>query len=292
MTTERNANPTTRQRSASYPRYNLEQVEKLARAAFEIGPRNCDQDRVAQALDYKNAQNGAFMGLRSSANQFGLITTRGQYLSVTDEWIRVFNEDNPEILRAARREAMRQPELYRKLIEEYAGRQFPTLEKLARELHLTPKYGILKDAAKAAAEVFIESARYAELFDSRGYLQVNDIEGEAADKSSNERQRDPGRASNRQPSQQTASELQTGQPVGSGYESVSIPQGLDRHEIRMRNGQKAYMFVPVPLPSGEKERLKKYIDLMLEEDPQDVSRRPGIPGGSATDIVPAPDDTA
>jgi hypothetical protein len=50
-----------------------------------------------------------------------------------------------------------------------------------------------------------------------------------------------------------------------GTENVIIPEGLDRIEVQLLNGKKAYLFVPVPLPFGEKERLKKYIDLILEE---------------------------
>jgi hypothetical protein len=277
--TENKSTAQTRQRSASYPRYNLQQVERFARVAFDIGPRHCDQDRVAQALNYKNAQNGAFIGFKASASQFGLITGRGQYLSVADEWIRVFNEEDPDLLRTARQEAMRQPELYRKLIEDFADRQFPSLEKLTRELHLNSKYGILKDASKAAAEIFVESANFASLLDTRGYLRFNGFEKEATDKSSDERQKESGREAtsyrsvNRTSSQQATSDLQNERSVVSGYENVLIPEELDRIEIRMRSGQRAYLFVPVPLPLGEKERLKKYIDLILEEETQTTSHR-------------------
>jgi hypothetical protein len=38
-------------------------------------------------------------------------------------------------------------------------------------------------------------------------------------------------------------------------------------EILLLNGMKAYFFLPQPLPYGERERLKRYIDLALEETP-------------------------
>lgn len=250
--TDINAKPAlqTRQRSASHPRYTLEQAERLARAVFSIGPRNCDQDIVARAVHYKSAKNGAFTSLRSSAVQFGFITKQGRHLSVTDAWIRIFNEGDPDALRAALREAMRRPDLYRNLIAAYAGRQIPSLERLAREIYMTPEYGILKKAANGAAKVFIDSVKYAGLLDEKGCLLINDSEDEAND----------NRASDGRPS---------GHAVGCEYEIVAIPRDLDRHEIRMRNGMKAYMFVPSPLPPGEKERLKEFIDLMLEGETQD-----------------------
>jgi hypothetical protein len=38
-------------------------------------------------------------------------------------------------------------------------------------------------------------------------------------------------------------------------------------EMLLLNGMKAHFFLPQPLPYGERERLKKYIDLVLEETP-------------------------
>ncbi|MEM8805289.1 MAG: hypothetical protein AAGF01_04590 [Cyanobacteria bacterium P01_G01_bin.38] len=47
--------------------------------------------------------------------------------------------------------------------------------------------------------------------------------------------------------------------------NVANLEELERYEITLVNGQKSFIYVPVPLPYGEKERLKKYIDLILEE---------------------------
>ena len=127
------APPNSRQRSAAHPRYTLQQVERLAQAAFEMGPRHCDQDKLASAVGYKNAQNGAFIGLRATAGQFGLVTVvESKYMSVTEEWIEVLNSEDPARLRLARQEAIRRPDLYRQLLEEYGERQLPGEEKLAR----------------------------------------------------------------------------------------------------------------------------------------------------------------
>ena len=46
-----------------------------------------------------------------------------------------------------------------------------------------------------------------------------------------------------------------------------IAEDLTLMEIVLLNGKNAYFFLPQPLPYGDRERLKKYIDLVLEETP-------------------------
>src|SRR5213080_2113604 len=52
----------------------------------------------------------------------------------------------------------------------------------------------------------------------------------------------------------------------SSIRSRPSSDGLDRIEVQLSGGRRAYLFVPVPLPTREKERLKKYIDQILEPD--------------------------
>jgi hypothetical protein len=242
-----------RVRSVPHPRYGLEQVEDLARRAFAIGARHCDQDAVAQAVHYKNSTNGAFKGIRAAASYFGLITYRDdKYLSVTEPWIEGFHSDDESVIRRLRAEAVQQPELYRQLIEEFSDRQLPSPEKLARQLYLTPKYGILKDAADTAARVFLESLRFAGLVDANNFLRL------ATETQAN--QISPAGPEVRPAS---AAAIPIGDVVPVGLPSTS-QEGLDRIEVQLAGGRRAYLFVPVPLPAREKDRLKKYIDLILE----------------------------
>jgi hypothetical protein len=265
--TKPNLTTVMRLRSASYPRYDLKQSEKLARAAFQMGPRHCDQDKVAQAVGYKNAQNGAFIGLKASANQFGFIVGQGRYLSVAENWINVFNSDDADEARIARISAMTQPELYKKVIEEYADRQLPASEKFARDLHLSQKYGILKDAAKMAAQVFVESANFAGIIDAKGFLRRPDavLATENTNPFKNSEVQEETEAQLDSPPKRPAQQFSHALTGKNKLPDES--EGLDRIEIRLRNGQKAYFFLPVPLPYGEKERLKQYLDLALEEGP-------------------------
>jgi len=274
----------SRQKSASYPGYTLRQAEELAKAAFDSGARNCDQDKVAQAAKY-SASGGAFKVLRSTAKQFGLIQVeKNGCLSVADEWIDVFHHsENLQLYKDARRKAMLRPKLYKQIIEEFSGRQLPSVEKLTRELHLNQKYGILKDAASTAARLFLESANYAGLLNEKGYLiDIIHAEQEAANENI-EADNDivnveEQNQNTRQTQREISKKLQPEQLIVQSDNSVETPpslEGLERHEISLVNGKKAYLYVPVPLPYGEKERLKKYLgfisDLILEEPPSSHS---------------------
>jgi hypothetical protein len=271
------ASPDKRQRSAPHPRYSLEDAERLARVAFDMGARHVLQENVARELNYSGVKNGAFKGLRASAKYFGLIDYSGDdYIEVTDRWIKVFHDEDRAEQRGARQEALLEPEIYRQLIETFANRQLPDAERLARELYLTPKYGILRDAAEGAASTFVDSAAYAEMLDERGFLRPPGWKEEGQHASG------PGSVISEVgpvgPEQgiggSDIEEQRRNQEKPSSSAPVtnfgSVPEqeldGLDRLEIKLRGGKRAYLFVPVPLPSGEKERLKKYIDLILEED--------------------------
>jgi len=131
-----------------------------------------DSDRVAQVAGYKNTVNGAFAALRASAIEFGLIKSSGGYISVSEPWIEAFNSDDLDQLKRVRQSATLQPRLYRQLFDVYKDRQLPSAEKLSRDLHLNQKYNVLKDAASSAAQVFLESVKYAELVDSKNFLKA------------------------------------------------------------------------------------------------------------------------
>ena len=59
------------------------------------------------------------------------------------------------------------------------------------------------------------------------------------------------------------------QPTAASFSlnDETIAEDLTRMEILLLNGKKAYLFLPQPLPYGERERLKKYVDLVLERAP-------------------------
>ena len=162
-----------RTRSKYYPRYGLKRAEEFARVAFDEGPWRVDQDNLAQKAKFSNAQNGAYKSLRATVAYFGMVTYENEgSLSVTQEWIDVFSSDDPDVTRRARVAAMRRPPLYQQLLDEFANRQLPPVEKLEQTLFLNTKYGSVKEAAEGAARAFLESAALAGMIDDRRFLRL------------------------------------------------------------------------------------------------------------------------
>jgi hypothetical protein len=263
-----------RVRSAPHPRYSLRQVEELARKALELGARNCDQDTVARAFSYKNSTNGSFKGLRAAGLYFGIIEYKDEhFLSVAEPWIEALHREDPEELRSLRQKAMLRPSLYKQLFEDFNERQLGTPEKLAQRLFLQPKFNILKDAADTAARTFLESASYAGLIDANGFLRMGGAKEDRGGDAGNAVTPvdSTGTPSTLTPPQKVMNPTPTpaqSQQIGGG--AFAAPEGLDRIEVLLRSGKRAYLFVPVPLPRREKERLKQYIDLILEDDPEEM----------------------
>lgn len=257
----------TRGRSTSYPRYTISQAEAMTRKVFDLGPRHCDQEQIAQALNYSNAYNGAYVAMRSTAAQFGMIQYEKGYVSVSEEWINAINSENDDLILFLRQKAMNAPELYSKLIEEYRNKQLPTLERLARELYINTRYGILKDAATNAAKVFLESADDARIIDAKRYIQLQSQREEIIQLNPENQNLDEklplGFHDNNRGVSLEYSSSQRSYPVNH---SIPLSVELDRMEIQLNRGRKAYLFLPVPLTSSEKNRLKTYIDLVLEDD--------------------------
>lgn len=285
----------SRKRSVSYPRFTLEEAEKFALVVFKEGPYRTDPERVAVAADYKGAKNGSFQSLRSTAVNFGLVRTEGGTISVTDQWIEVFNEEDPELHRQARLEAMYAPDLYQQIIADYSDRQLPTQARLERDLYLNAKYGIIKEAAPTAAQVFIQSAKYAGLIDAKGYIQGS---GSAPVPVVNDRERDANpsvRTKVEPPIRQAAYVNIPPQPAANATaaDPFVTPEGLDRIDIRLSNGVRAYLLVPQPLPYGEKARIKLWVDNLLEEKAPSTNTQTTEPAVSTTErlvVEPALED--
>lgn len=270
-----------RQRSAPHPRYNLQKAEALAKIIFDQGARHCDPDRIARAVGYKNSRSGPFKGLKAASSYFGLVDSgRKGSLSLTQLWIDTFHHaEDLTRLKKARRDAMDTPDIYKQLLEEYKDRQLPDVDKLERELYLNQKYQILKDAAPLAAQTFLESASYAGLIDSRGFLQLSDdppqnLAKSNAEEENGKSQQEISESLQSEPELEEYLETQLGtSKLRNPSSSIDLPHNhdeLDRIEIKLRGGKKAFIHVPSPLTREDKDRLKAHIDLVLEPEEEDA----------------------
>ena len=259
-----------RKRSARYPRYGLKEAEKLAVVAFKLGPRNVAQDRLAKEIGYSRMENGVYRAKRASAGYFGLVEAAGaDYLSVSEGWIRALHSENENDLRVARQNAVQKPSLYKQLFEAYGNKMLPSKERLERELQINEHYGIKKDAIREAVDVFLRSVEYAGLVDDNKFLRLGDVVTAApsteADEENKESDKDDVEAKIDEDDSSSTSALAQEQNQG---DNQIIDEDSDRIEIRLPRGRKAYLLIPAPgiLSKADKERMKGYIDLILEED--------------------------
>lgn len=145
-----------RLRSPAYPSSSLTEVVEDLRSLWRIEGRNETLQQVAvAALGYRGLSGAAKQAL-ATLRQFGLIDRReGGRVRVSDLGTRLmsFTADSPEYARALE-EALRQPELFRFLLDSYPER-LPSDQTLAAELILTR--GFAPDTATKAVRVFRES---------------------------------------------------------------------------------------------------------------------------------------
>jgi len=194
-----------------------------------------------------------------------MVIADSQTISLTEEWINVFLHDDRQQLGLAREKAMNQPELYKQLIEDFGNRQLPLLEKLAQQLHINPKYNILKDAAMVAAKTFYESASYALMLDNLGFLKTRNNTVPSVEQSD-----DKSKEPNNNPVQEPIREVNAGQVEQVMANSPAPPPPPNQADIVMQpiqleNDLMMYIYGPRRLLPKDKERIKQYIDLWLEE---------------------------
>lgn len=258
-----------RKRSARYPRHSLKEAEKLAVVAFRFGPRHVAQDRLAKEIGYSRVENGGYRAKRASAGYFGLVEAAGaDYLSVSEEWIQALHSENENDRQVARQNAVQKPSLYKQLFEAYGDKMLPSKERLETELKIHEHYGIKQDAIQEAVDVFLRSVEYAGLVDDNNFLRLGDsVTAETLAEDLDEVEADKDEVEDKTDEDGSSGDS-TRAPEQNQVDNQIIDEDLDRIEVRLQRGRKAYLLIPAPgiLSTADKERMKGYIDLILEED--------------------------
>jgi hypothetical protein len=160
----------TKLRSRAYPAVSLpEAVELLRRLAAAADFGRQDRERVYAALGHAGGKNGVAARKLSALGQFGLLAQNGGLYSATPLGDRLLEERDLQRLRALLREACRNPVLFQEIFVRYepVGRvPWP----LARALRLD--HGIQENAQDEVAQIFMASARHAEILDGDGQFRL------------------------------------------------------------------------------------------------------------------------
>jgi hypothetical protein len=158
-----------RHRSARYPGRTLSEAIELARKLVDQGLDGLSAPALASALGYSNIKTNTFSSLLSSARQFGLIDLRDDCYHLTALGRAIPYPVDSAHAAMLHREALLQPGLYAELASRFADRKLPELEVIANLLY--NHHQITAAAKRTAAEVFLESARFAQTIDPDGVFR-------------------------------------------------------------------------------------------------------------------------
>jgi hypothetical protein len=114
---------------------------------------------IAGALGYKNLRTNTFSAAVSSARQFGFLAADGDALVLTKAARALLHPETPADVPRLLRRALVEPPLYASLAGRFAEKRVPEAAILANVLQRQDQ--ITASAKLAAAEAFLESARFA-----------------------------------------------------------------------------------------------------------------------------------
>ena len=148
-----------RERSTRYPGVTLAEGLKLCESVEELGVDGLPAPDIASALGYKNIKTNTFSARLSAARQFGLLTLTGDGYALTPLAREILHPVDPAELPRLYRQALIKPPLYADLAERLGGKKVPEASILGNVLY--HNHQIIASAKQAAAEAFLESARFA-----------------------------------------------------------------------------------------------------------------------------------
>ncbi|WP_152052962.1 hypothetical protein [Tautonia marina] len=158
-----------RERSARYPGAPLSEAIELARFVDDQGLDGTSAEAIAASLGFESIKTRTFSTRLSAARQFGLLTLEGSGYRLSPLSRAILHPVDPADLPRLYREALKTPPLYADLLVRLADRRMPDPERLANLLYHS--YQITASAKLAAAESFVESARFAGALGDDGILR-------------------------------------------------------------------------------------------------------------------------
>ena len=165
-----------RERSTRYPGVNLVESLKLCESIEDLGVDGLSASEIASALGYKNIKTNTFSARLSGARQFGLLTLTGDGYGLTPLAKSILHPVDPADLPRLHRQALIKPPLYADLVERLGGKKVPDASILGNVLY--HHHQIIATAKQAAAEAFLESARFAGALGPDGIFLPNGPAGD------------------------------------------------------------------------------------------------------------------
>ena len=167
-----------------YPYFGLAHAIAIVEAVRRAGGKDALSADVMREMSIALKTDRKWSYGVPTAALFGLIERVGRgdsgRIKITELGLRVVLPGTPEEAAAAKISAFKQPDLYVKLLERFAGFPIPSKEGLRNLLHR--EYGIVESMALGAADAFIESLATAGLITTNNLIAANGAATGADDK--------------------------------------------------------------------------------------------------------------
>jgi hypothetical protein len=250
MSTETTTEKQRRERSKAYPGANLEDcAEYLRLIKVNLGKGVHDRDSLAKAMGYDKA-SGSVNPKIAALVHFGFLQRALGGYELTPNAARITDPLNQEEKRDEVHSAFTRPTLYQQLLEKFAAEgQIPV--QLATHLHRF--HGITAASSKSAAQIFLESGRYAGVLDAEGKIISSRSTTTPSAPSS-------GEASQAQ--NKPTLVVSNGDHEGLPDEKKSVSGGTQRFEFAISDGRTATISVPSELNERDIKIIKKQIELL------------------------------
>jgi hypothetical protein len=255
VTQEPDRNGATKVRSETpYPYFGLTKVMEIVRAVQAVGGNSeaPAADVLAKLGITKTDRQWAY-GV-PAAMLFQVIERIGRgeeaKLRLTPLGLRLALPGTPEEERASKAAALRNPELYSKLLEQFAGHPLPEKDVLKRLLQRDHK--IVESMAGGAAEAFLDSVRVAELLSSDGRLCGTSDSTSA-----------PAKAG------ATRAELPVNPPTESedDRQIVKVPRDFIVYKCKISKSRVIEIPLPPDFTKADVARLHAFLQTQVDDDP-------------------------
>lgn len=152
-----NLEKSKREKSSLYPPANIEDTYNFIQLVDKLGGKSVSYDTISSSMGVSD-RTKSFLYRLSSAKQYGLITTGGRAVQLTELAKKILYPTENNKPSALLRECFDKPDLNAKLIERFSNKALPIKAQLSNIL--MNEYSIIKTAKDNAASCFIESADY------------------------------------------------------------------------------------------------------------------------------------
>jgi hypothetical protein len=233
-----------RKKSPRAPLIALEQaIERALNVYDQERLHAAPVDAVAQALGYKNANNGAALAAFASLRYFGLLQRPQDGFLAVSKAIETYKyAPDEQMKKQILLEFLKTPPLYHEMLEKYSV-GLPSTATLKYELI---QKGFLPQAVDAVLSAFLQSVAFTRYFESHN--------GES------EQLIVP--ASNKELT--IIEEPEKPQKPEATIKLDAIGGG-DQIPIRLSGGRKAWIVIPAPFYESDKARIKAQIDVLFAD---------------------------